>query len=124
VGYPEESVAAEQNGAMLACIVMELGVVTAAVVETMMLAISTSSTGTVVSGALVISISAVAPEDVTLVVPEPSTVPLANTPLVPVEEVLPLILRFNVTPIGITVNVNRISVLCRLGLSMPNNATF
>lgn len=113
VGNPEASVAAVQNGAMLAVTVIEPGVATAAVLDSEMPITSTSSVSVPVSLSLVISTSAVFDEEVTVVWPPTAT-------KLPLALLLPVTDKVSVTPVGILPHVNRIRVLFPLPFVAPN----
>jgi len=111
-----------QNGAKLAVIVVELGVVTAAVLVSEIALISTSIVGVVVSDGpdphpkephiSRIAVGVVAVTDVELDMPLPVT-PLQGEP-VQNAAVEPFTVKLYVTPVGIPVNVNSIWVLFSL----------
>jgi hypothetical protein len=106
MGVPPVSVAVVQNGAMLAVTVMEPGVVTAAVLESVIAAISTSICDRV-SDPLVISIVAVFVDEVIVavpLVPVPETNEAAGLPLT--VDTVGFADKVSVTPVGTLLNVS------------------
>jgi hypothetical protein len=104
VGTPLASTVVVQNGAMLAVAVIEPAVVTAAVLDSEIPVMSTSSVCVEVSESFVISISAVFDVELTVVVPPALT-------KLPLALLLPVTDKLSVTPDGIPPNVIRIRVL-------------